>query len=284
MRLAELLLLATLYYSRPAITSSRFLVSVPEDPDLPGGIGGQNVLAMALDPPLIFPSYEEQHAADVAQYGDFAYEDTVGISGDARRIHWTVDHASLETAFLVVDHGNLLDPRDTPEPYYLGDGKWHRYSQSAYTTKPVSSIRVTDIDPFPVFEADWERTHGRHYDPRRERRWSDPPVMECPCGSIRPAEKSADVTVKGTGTPGRFVTVHDFLSTVHTYLWERRAEVLEAMELDLARRGAKFGAETKLIVSLLAAGKVAVTSEEEWRRYNTVRDDDDHDDDELYCS
>ncbi|KAK0657904.1 hypothetical protein B0T16DRAFT_386355 [Cercophora newfieldiana] len=235
--------------------------------------------------PLHLPSYEEQHDRDYDDAKQTYVDDAITISNDARRIHWTLDSPSLETSFTVVDHGNLLDPRDDPEPYFLGQNEqgeplWHRYSQSPYTTKPVSSIRVTNIDPLHIWDVNWETEHRGHWKPHTEgpRR---PPIFslkysvsgpqECPCGSARPVDKRADVTVKGTGQPGGFVTVHDFLTTLHAYLWGRRADVLEAMGLDALRRGRKFDGEdqeTNLIVTLWWEDHMVVATKEEWRQFN----------------
>ena len=72
------------------------------------------------------------------------------------------------------------------------------------------------------------------------RRRDKPPVLECSCRSARLAEKRADVTVKGTGVPDGFVTVHDFLATVHPYFTFHREETLaggtEKSPLEAVRR------------------------------------------------
>ncbi|KAK1759002.1 hypothetical protein QBC47DRAFT_97382 [Echria macrotheca] len=243
----------------------------------------QQVVIMAYNNnnplPSTLLSYDAQLALDVAQNGDFGH-DNVQISDDALRIHWTLDAPSLETAFTVVDHGNLLDPRDMPEPYFLGSDdqgkpKWHRYAASPFTTKPVASVRPA-VDPLDNWEAFWEATHRVHYDPDWERSKEEPPVQIC-CGVARPTGKGSEVVVQGTGAPGGFVTVHDFLTTMHAYLMSRREDILEAMHMDLLRKrlgSEDIGSDTKLIVTpmtLMGVPSITVSTEKEWTRFNRVR-------------
>jgi len=93
----------------------------------------------------------------------------IAISHEAQRIHWTLESLLLEKSFTVVEYGNFLNPRNTPEPYYLGDSNWHRYSQSPFTIKPVSSITVFKIEPFNIWEKIWEKDHRKHYNLERQR-------------------------------------------------------------------------------------------------------------------
>ncbi|KAL2137007.1 hypothetical protein VTI74DRAFT_10483 [Chaetomium olivicolor] len=86
-------------------------------------------------------------------------------------------------------------------------------------------------------------------------------------GQKRPLGKGVrGVVVKPTTGGGGFVTIHDFISTVHPYLMARRDEVLEAVSEDRGRAGAPFPPETRLVVVWYSAPYVDVLDESSWMR------------------
>jgi hypothetical protein len=76
-----------------------------------------------------------------------------------------------------------------------------------------------------------------------------------------------EVVVTPAAGEGRgFVTIHDFVSTVHPYLMARRDEVLAAMSEDPGRTGGPFGSGTRLFVIWYSAPYVDVLDEANWTR------------------
>jgi hypothetical protein len=93
------------------------------------------------------------------------------------------------------------------------------------------------------------------------------------CGQKRPLGKGARRVVKLTAGEGGFVTIHDFISTVHPYLMARRDEVLEAMKEDAGRTGGAFSFGTGLAVIWYSAPYVDVLDEADWMRIRECPDE-----------
>ncbi|KAJ8133134.1 hypothetical protein O1611_g495 [Lasiodiplodia mahajangana] len=185
---------------------------------------------------------------------------------EADRIFWTLN-GPLHSAVWIVSHGLL-------KPYAQGTDEsnltWHPISQCPLTEPKISSITVT-VDTIDSWEDDWLDIHRRHTDPP-DPKFNDPdsgegwrygplpdydsdrdgvppfehrPVhlLEC-CGTPRPRGKTSTIVVKAS--PGNeFITIHDYLSTIHPFLLASRADLLEIVNLwDEGDRPA----ETKLMV------------------------------------
>jgi hypothetical protein len=242
-----------------------------------------------------FPSFEERNTPS----------DPVNRTPETHRIRGTLN-GPLETA-ITVSRDAYFDPDEVAEPYYLGPsgngnddddyGSWHPFSRLPLTEPKVSSLRLW-VDPLDDWDYHWMEKHGRHMD-LDEKRGSNIPddqvlygplppgadrdkkldgdeqLLVC-CGQKRPLGKKVTVVVKPT-RGGGFVTIHDFVSTVHPYLMARRDEVLEAMDEDPGRKLASstpdrtpgapfFPPETRLVVIWYSAPYVDVLDEAYWMR------------------
>ena len=226
--------------------------------------------------------------------------DPVNLVPETRRIRWTLN-GPLETA-ITVSLDVYFDPDEVPEPYCLGkESKWHAISQLPLTEPKVSSLQLC-VDPLDDWDYHWMEKHDQHLDPdekraghvpddevlygplprevaeedgevdpgeEREVHPGDEHLLLC-CGQKRPLGKEVKgVAVKpaaGEGSGPGFVTIHDFVSTVHPYLMARRNEVLAAMSEDPGRTNAPFSSETKLFVIWYSAPYVDVLDEANWTR------------------
>ena len=222
----------------------------------------------------LLPSFEEQDSP----------QDRILLNPKTRRIRWTLD-GPLETA-IAVARDFFFDPDEVPEPYYQGvsgsSGKptWHPFAHSPLTKPKVSSVKLF-IDPLDTWDYYWMEVHEDHTDPdelhdpadvvygpmpsvdETKRTESDSYFLKC-CGSKRPWDQgTTDLIVKATGDSG-FVTIYDFISTVHPYLMARRSDIIEAINVDPARGGKHFGPETKLMVRWHRANDISVTDEADW--------------------
>ncbi|KAI1181460.1 hypothetical protein F5B17DRAFT_436772 [Nemania serpens] len=181
---------------------------------------------------------------------------------EADRIFWTLN-GPLHSSVWIQSHGSL-------KPYAQGTDElnpnWHPISQCPLTEPKVSSITVT-VDELDIWEAEWVSYHQRHADPPDPQldepyvcegyRYGplldyDPDLdgesrlhlLEC-CGMLRPRGVVSSIVVKPS--PGNeFVTIHDYLTTVHAFLLASRDDILAAMS---ACEPEILPAETKLMVN-----------------------------------
>jgi hypothetical protein len=237
----------------------------------------------AADNAAPLPSFEERnHPAD-----------GVDLVAETRRIRWTLN-GPLETA-ITISRDVYFDSDEGTEPYYLGNDdneepKWHAFSQLPLTEPKVSSLRLC-VDPLDHWDYHWMEKHDQHLflDEKRAGNVPDDEVLFGPlppeaadkdgyldpgdehmlvcCREKRPLGKEVKVVIKPAAGEGRgFVTIHDFISTVHPYLMARRDEVLEAMSENPGRIGTPFGSETWLFVIWYSARYVDVLDEADWMR------------------
>jgi hypothetical protein len=160
------------------------------------------------------------------------------------RLFWSFS-GSLETSFSVMATAYNID---VLEPYFQpaagGDSPWHVISKSSLTHPPVSAIVVT-VAHLEVWEPEWIDFHESHsdpyshtkcqilqygdlpdYDPEKD---EDPPHLLVCCGTDRPRNKSGGVLVTASQSGPGFVTVHDYVTTVHPWLMRNRDDILDAM-------------------------------------------------------
>ncbi|KAK4102272.1 hypothetical protein N658DRAFT_409271, partial [Parathielavia hyrcaniae] len=174
------------------------------------------------------PSYEEQDSP----------QNRVLVNPKVRRIRWTLN-GPLEIA-ITVARDQLFDPDEVAEPYHQG----HPFAQAPLTKPKVSSLKVYihTLDDWDYF---WMEIHRDHTDPDAtydpaEDLYGSLPGMDgnehlilC-CGEKRPWGRQTQGLVVKAAT-GHFVTIHDFISTVHPYLMARRGDILETMNLEPGR-------------------------------------------------
>ncbi|KAL2020071.1 hypothetical protein VTK56DRAFT_8875 [Thermocarpiscus australiensis] len=211
------------------------------------------------------PSYEEQDSP----------QNRVLLNPKTRRIRWTLN-GPLETA-ITVARDWFFDPDKVPEPYHQG----HAFVQAPLTKPKVSSLKLY-VETLDDWDHLWMEIHRDHtdpdatYDPANVVYGPLPGVDEAElrggkhllvcCGLKRPWGRETQLVVKATGN---FVTIHDFISTVHPYLMARRGDIIETMNLDPGRTRKPFGPETKLMVTWQCAKGVEIWDEADWRAYYT---------------
>ncbi len=160
------------------------------------------------------------------------------------RLVWSFS-GSLETSISVMASAYNVD---VLEPYYQpaagGGSPWHVISKSSLTHPPVSAIVATVVD-LEIWESDWKDFHRNHsepdsynesedlqygdlpdYDPEKD---EDPPHLLVCCGTDRPRNKSGGVLVTASQSGPGFVTVHDYITTVHPWLMRNRDDILDAI-------------------------------------------------------
>ncbi|KAK5656671.1 hypothetical protein OQA88_4651 [Cercophora sp. LCS_1] len=222
-------------------------------------------------PPSPFPSYETRQAA----------QDWTHLTPEANCIKWTLN-GPFQTAIWVMPHFQVdVDNPAHDTPYCIFDENgigppiWHAISQAPFTHPPISSVRIR-VESLDEWEYNWSEKHGLHSAYNE----GNPGFTEC-CGTRVPSNMGAELTVRAI--EGEFVTVHDFLATVHPYLMYRRKHILAAMAEDPRydpslkvvcrafpdglryppRRGA-FAANTKLMVDIQTPVDLDVTDEAQW--------------------
>ena len=165
----------------------------------------------------------------------------------ADRIAWVLD-GPLTTAISVLKDSH--SPESLVEPYFLqqtadGGGTWHPVSQLPVSEPKVSSITV-QVSELEMWEGEWMASYRKETDPDvsygpgsgvrygalddYDPDWdSDRSVhlLEC-CGQPRPRKKRSKITVKPAASGSGFVTVHDYLSTVHPWLMGLRGDIQNA--------------------------------------------------------
>ncbi|KAI1398155.1 hypothetical protein F4819DRAFT_469383 [Hypoxylon fuscum] len=228
---------------------------------------------MSTSEEVQLPSYNELRRA----------HKLASLSTDARRLFWTLDGPLANSIWIMESDHNP----DSLEPYFQGQ-KWHRASQSPLTEPKVSSITVHS-DDINRWEDQWLDYHQDHSEPPDEDeegeewdssmvQWGALPdynededeegpahLLMC-CGTKRPRGKVTSVVVKPTSTS--FVTVHDYLSTVHPWLLNMRGDLLAVMGLWDDK---PLPPETKLMVDYNALESLKIYNQEEWVRLRRKR-------------
>jgi hypothetical protein len=185
--------------------------------------------------PAQYPTDKELRSSGVSPHSTLA---TV-------RLVWSFS-GSLETSISVMASAYNVD---VLEPYFQpaagGGSPWHVISKSSLTHPPVSAI-VATVDDLEIWESDWKDFHRNHsepdsynesedlqygdlpdYDPEKD---EDPPHLLVCCGTDRPRNKSGGVLVTASQSGPGFVTVHDYITTVHPWLMRNRDDILDAMD------------------------------------------------------
>jgi hypothetical protein len=175
-----------------------------------------------------YPTFEALKNAQLPVWGSF---------DSARCIFWTL-HGPLKTAISVMPDYHSptsLEPyfQETPE-----GGIWHPISQLPVTEPKVSSM-IVRVDEFETWEYEWLQLHTEgcnsdaqwgplpyayvNPDPEDEGREH---LLFC-CGEERPRMKNYRILVTPANLSEGFVTVHDYLSTVHPWIMSLRDELVK---------------------------------------------------------
>ncbi|KFY28221.1 hypothetical protein V491_00567 [Pseudogymnoascus sp. VKM F-3775] len=193
------------------------------------------------------------------------------LSLDAVRLVWYF-RGSLETSLSIM---TTAYDTDVLEPYFQhtnGGGSWHIISQP-----PVSEI-VATVDDLEIWESDWKDFHRNHsdpdvsyeesgyakygdlpgYDPEKD---EDPPhLLKC-CNTERPMHKEGGVLVTPSASGNGFVTIHDYVTTVHPWLMRNRQDILDAMNCYEQMPDAEH---MDLVVDLIRVDDLGIKEKSEW--------------------
>lgn len=162
-------------------------------------------------------------------------------SMDMLRLQWK-PFGPFSTCIQVVDD---VDTSSGQQPYRVNTESFHPISTLAVTEPPVSSITVRQ-DDLEQWEADWAELHVPHADDHpdgtawaaemqednEEGHWEHTggddgegrKLMRC-CNEDRP-NATPPLVVRASTQP--FVTIHDFVTTVHPWLQTVRDDILSA--------------------------------------------------------
>jgi hypothetical protein len=205
--------------------------------------------------PPPYPTYEA-----LIEQGRHGTRMPVRLSPPAQRLFWRLS-GPLPTSLSTMSRPH--DP-DSLEPYFqpsTSTGTWHAISQCPLTEPPVSSIAV-GVYELEMWEEQWLEMHREHSSAAEEGgeeeggeeesaegvRWGELPdydeeedeegegdgaagghLLTC-CGEERPRGKAVSVMVEAAASHG-FVTVHDYVSTVHPWLMSMREDILAAIRM-----------------------------------------------------
>ncbi|KAL2064484.1 hypothetical protein VTL71DRAFT_4978 [Oculimacula yallundae] len=186
-----------------------------------------------------------ENPAEVVSYLPFVERNATTTPRDARRLVWTLDHdLSLKAAILVKDTSPSLSSQ---KPYYDSTTEtWHEISQSSLFKPKISSI-IVHVYQFDLWEENWLERH-LHCEPPSDSdsengvRWGiitddsdgsdygdEAQLLEC-CGEPRPIGKAKGKLVEASSDGQGFVTVHDYVSTIHPWLMSVYEDILVAHE------------------------------------------------------
>ncbi len=189
-------------------------------------------------------------------------------SDACKRLVWRIP-APLESAIRV--SSTPCDHTGSGEPYFqqtLAGVSWHQVSQQCVSFTPCESITIKT--PLDSWAAEWEE-HHEHADPDDEgcefaEDDDDGPgeLLRC-CGEERP---QAPPPLVVTATDKEYVTVHDYVSTVHAWLMEHFDNISSAVNV-WDDGEAPPGQKLYVHVSNLRA--LSVSDEEMWQQLQQIR-------------
>ncbi|KAK3946242.1 hypothetical protein QBC46DRAFT_444392 [Diplogelasinospora grovesii] len=231
-------------------------------------------------PVPVVPSYEALREST-------GIHNPVRLTHDAKRLCWSLD-SPLTTAVSIMKDVRYDPEGSAPEPYFRGAraetaSGWHPVSQSPLTEPAISSVTVT-VSDLADWEDRWLEIHQGHaepgdhnddswvrfeelppgFNPDEDEEDAEWPVLLMCCGKERPRDFTAvTLTVNAKQDMG-FVTVHDYVSTVHPWLVSLREDLLRAMG-DLLD-GIPLPADTKLMVFYAGPKSLTVLEEKDWFR------------------
>lgn len=146
---------------------------------------------------------------------------------DFHRLRWFVKkNISLYDSITVTE--DATDSKSAQEPYSTS----HPISKVALTYPPVSAITIS-VDTLDEYINDWGYEHGKHAVPEGspyhsgERFDAEGEVVHC-CGHDQPGPGPA---LEIVAEPGAFVTIGQFVETVHAWLVEIDSQLRWALNM-----------------------------------------------------
>ncbi|KAH6723796.1 hypothetical protein DL95DRAFT_522039 [Leptodontidium sp. 2 PMI_412] len=163
--------------------------------------------------PAQYPTDKELRSSGVSPHSTLA---TV-------RLVWSFS-GSLETSISVMASAYNVD---VLEPYFQptagGGSSWHVISKSSLTHPPINHSEPDSCNE----SEDLRYGDLPDYNPEKD---EDPPHLLVCGGTDRPRNKSGGVLVTASQSGPGFVTVHDYITTVHPWLMRNRDDILDAMD------------------------------------------------------
>lgn len=196
-----------------------------------------------------------------------AQQTVVPSPNSGKLLFWPLD-GPLDAAGVAV-MASPTNP-DARVPYFnqaAGEDGWHPISKLPISEPKVSSITVR-VSELEDWEEMWYEMHCDHADEGGPEgaEWDEDRLVRC-CGTARPADKDVSVVVTGTGggENGHFVTVHDYLTTVHPWLIGLKSDILGAMGT-LQGDDGPLGQNTELMVNYDGLASLMMEKRSEWIR------------------
>lgn len=194
----------------------------------------------------------------------------VSKSDAAFRLFWSLDGPFPEAISVMKDRHSPLSL--TP---YFSDGTFHPISQESISAPKISSVIVSVLE-LDTWEDSWETIHDKHddgglperwfgtlddYDPEMDIGEDDQFLLGC-CGEPRPIGKEFRVVVRPAS--GDFVTVHDYISTVHPWLMDLKGDIESARDIFHGENGI-----SDLMVSLVSLGMLSIEERSHWIKWGS---------------
>ena len=211
-------------------------------------------------------------------------------SEDTRRILWLLNGPRATSIWVEEDPKNP----DSCEPYFRQspDGEATSWHPDIPLTEPKVSfvtVQITDMEYMEHMEHRWLKMHTGHvnltatedeydnefeYGPLSDEdsdaesdgewEWRGHYLLMC-CGIGRPRRKSVSIEVKPSASSGRdFVTLHDYLTTVHPWLLGHREDILASM--GMADEDPPLPTETSLVMSFSSLDWLTFYEETDWTK------------------
>jgi hypothetical protein len=204
----------------------------------------------------------------------------VFFTHDARRLYWTLNDP-LVSAIFVMDN-DYYEP-DTPlELYCLHAGPESSLSsvaQSPLTERKISSVTVS-VEQLDDWEDRWFELHRDHavvpvrddgddqmspvYESDQEEEEETGSSFDCDCKSL-PLSTKFSLVVNATDG---FLTIHDYVSVVYSWLMSHRETILRASG-DLLDSIPLSSSTGLMITSCTHPDALVTVQEAEWRHQNS---------------
>lgn len=188
---------------------------------------------------------------------------------DAKRLFWYLQDPQDAAIFVMRQPRDFEGPREAYcQRTLAGTTTRHAISEASLFEPAVSSITVkTPLTDEATI--DWEDQH-QHAEPGTEGLWGcvfgdRGELLEC-CGESRPAP-DAPVIVAASTKP--YVTVHDYISTLHPILMRFRDHL--AMDGEQHHHQPVDISGSNLVVVFNTPHNVVITEEKSWLEWNRIK-------------
>lgn len=212
-------------------------------------------------------------------------QEWVRLSPEARRLFWSLDGPLASSVHFMATESSP----DSLEPCVRSEEgntvtAWHPAAHAPLTIPYISSVTVR-VDTIDEWEETWLEVHQDHADPdqadedgsanRGEARFGElpdydpdedeepPHLLKC-CTTVRPRGKKTSVVVEphSTRDGSRYVTIQDYVATVHPWLMSMHEDIRWAVNCHVDDKPRDEG--KKLAVNYDAPESLMVVDQDEW--------------------